>query len=171
MKGVRWVACRSARPSTGTHAAASPRMPLRPGADTETPAKLPAEEAALYECVRLEVSDVAAYVADGAFDWQQQQPEGGGTQAVSGAGRWGADVGLGGACLGWQRLAKASPLMPGCLRPFLLSMQGGRLIPLLSRTRMGIALQASHARCLVWAGPGHVMQLLHNGIAHALPAS
>ncbi|KAI7845241.1 hypothetical protein COHA_001284 [Chlorella ohadii] len=40
--------------------------------DPDTPAKLPAEEAALYECVRLEVSDVAAYVADGAFDWQDQ---------------------------------------------------------------------------------------------------
>lgn len=55
-------------------------------ADAETPVKLPAEEAALYECVRLEVSDVAAYVADGAFDWQQQQqqpPEGGGKETVS----------------------------------------------------------------------------------------
>ncbi len=43
-----------------------------PLTDPDTPAKLPAEEAALYECVRLEVSDVAAYVADGAFDWQDQ---------------------------------------------------------------------------------------------------
>lgn len=42
-------------------------------ADPDTPAKLPAEEAALYECVRLEVSDVAAYVADGDFDWQAEQ--------------------------------------------------------------------------------------------------
>ena len=39
-----------------------------PAADTATPAKLPAEEAALYECVRLTVCDVAAYVADGEFD-------------------------------------------------------------------------------------------------------
>lgn len=43
-----------------------------PAADTATPAKLPAEEAALYECVRLTVCDVAAYVADGEFDWQAQ---------------------------------------------------------------------------------------------------
>lgn len=38
--------------------------------DFETAGKLPGEEAALYECVRLNVCDVAAYVADGEFDWQ-----------------------------------------------------------------------------------------------------
>lgn len=41
-------------------------------ADFQAAEKLPAEEAALYECVRLRVADVAAYVADGEFDWQQQ---------------------------------------------------------------------------------------------------
>ncbi len=39
--------------------------------DTETPAKLPADEAALYECIRLCVTNVSAYVVDGTFDWQQ----------------------------------------------------------------------------------------------------
>ena len=38
--------------------------------DFEASARLPAEESQLYHCVRLSVSDVAAYVADGQFDWQ-----------------------------------------------------------------------------------------------------
>ena len=44
-------------------------------ADFDTPGRLPAEEAALYECVRLTVADVAAYVADGEFDWQRSSDQ------------------------------------------------------------------------------------------------
>ena len=43
------------------------------GADADTPAKLGAEEAALYECVRMNARDVAAFMVDGDFDWQKQQ--------------------------------------------------------------------------------------------------
>lgn len=99
-----------------------------PPADPDTPAKLPAEEAALYECVRLEVSDVAAYVADGDFDWQEEQP---GTAAgevrMSGMLEWWllSLVGRGGHAGTTRGLANGSyasqppPLafFTGCLNP------------------------------------------------------
>jgi vacuolar protein sorting-associated protein 13A/C len=96
--------------------------------DPDTPAKLPAEEAALYECVRLEVSDVAAYVADGDFDWQDEQ-------SVATAGEGG---------------------------------QPGQLIPLLNRTGMSIALQASgSAFCTSgWLLTGSRWHAGYTGIAH-----
>lgn len=40
--------------------------------DPQTAAKLPGEEAALYECIRLDGKDVSAYVVDGRFDWHAQ---------------------------------------------------------------------------------------------------
>jgi hypothetical protein len=41
--------------------------------DPGTAAALPSQEAALYECIRLNGTNVAAYVVDGDFSWQRQQ--------------------------------------------------------------------------------------------------
>lgn len=43
--------------------------------DPATASKLPGEEAALYECVRLGGRDVSAYMVDGDFDWQKRGGE------------------------------------------------------------------------------------------------
>ncbi|KAL4443584.1 hypothetical protein ABPG75_011321 [Micractinium tetrahymenae] len=59
--------------------------------DFDTAGKLPGEEAALYECVRLNVCDMAAYVADGEFDWQAGDKGG---QLVPLLQRTGMDIAL-----------------------------------------------------------------------------
>ncbi|KAL4447306.1 hypothetical protein ABPG77_007339, partial [Micractinium sp. CCAP 211/92] len=63
--------------------------------DFDTASKLPGEEAALYECVRLNVCDVAAYVADGEFSWQESsEASWAGSQLVPLLQRTGMDIAL-----------------------------------------------------------------------------
>lgn len=58
--------------------------------DPKTAASLQAEEAALYECVRLRARELAAYVADGQFDWSRQEE----SRLVPLLERTGLDIGL-----------------------------------------------------------------------------
>lgn len=45
--------------------------------DHEAAGKLPAEQAALYECIHLEGRDVLAYLVDGEFRWSHEDEVGG----------------------------------------------------------------------------------------------
>ena len=96
-----------------------------PSADFQTQGKLPAEEAALYECVRLSVADVAAYVADGEFDWQRPAGGAGGGQLIPLLERTGMDIALqvrAGSCL-----LVSSQLPPGGVGQLPLSVAAGLL--------------------------------------------
>ena len=102
-----------------------PRAPPA-SADTKTPAKLSPEEAALYECVRLDASDVAAFLVDGVFDWQEQQV---GT-------RCSCHLSAATCALCARRSHPVPPMLFHC-------KQSSRLVPLLERTGMDIGLQAA----------------------------
>jgi hypothetical protein len=63
-------------------------------ADFKTQGTLPAEEAALYECVRLNVANVSAYVVDGEFDWQKRDDADAGQLLIPLLERTGMDIAL-----------------------------------------------------------------------------
>ncbi|KAL4858517.1 Vacuolar protein sorting-associated protein 13C [Chlorella vulgaris] len=62
--------------------------------DFKTQGMLPAEEAALYECVRLNVANVSAYVVDGEFDWQKRDDADAGQLLIPLLERTGMDIAM-----------------------------------------------------------------------------
>ncbi|KAK9834254.1 hypothetical protein WJX81_000411 [Elliptochloris bilobata] len=94
--------------------------------DTESPARLPAEAAALYQCLRLTSRDISAYLVDGIFSFAALERAGASqtgldlqgspvTEAISAAVERSAGVALGGA-------ATFIPLLERCGTETLLQV-------------------------------------------------
>lgn len=117
--------------------------------DPATASSLPQEEAALYECLRLEGKDVSAYLVDGHFDWSREAsrrlPGSSGGAAPDGAGalvplleKCGMDIALQAARFPDPRfpMLKLQPSVPR-LHFFVSPARIGRLLRVLKAVAPG----------------------------------